>query len=391
MPNDTNSLQPMIKSQFFEDHNKDISFFYTGKNNVLGRDYSDGIIANTRNASYIRIGRISFDKTLQPNDENIVQEEFILRMENYISSQYKTEDVTVKIAGHIIGKRVNRTKFKCIITPGLEYDSVPDIHVTEELTSEGYIIGIWLNTTGTKRVFVKKINSNARNSYPVDDEYIDSKYYMYFLKNSDMVYDVDTTNILANITRNEFIRGVNIYDGIDLRLNRLEAIQYPDFKFAYINTDSSWVPVYSGNQSKSYQRIPLVNADYGLASSNPFLRIETATTKGFLVLDEGLYQIQYTCGISADMAMEDNVVETCLTLDGTPIPGTSITRKLIGSNDITKGNIYNNPYGMGSGTVLLHLRTTNIIRLEFKFLEGYKGGIKNNGSKILVTKLLQMP
>lgn len=383
MPNDANSMQPMIKSQFFEDHNKDISFFYTGKNNVLGRDYADSVIANKRNASYIRIGRISFDKTLQPTDENIIHEEFKLRIENYVASQYKANDVTVKLVGHAIGKRVNKTKFRCVVTPELEYDSIPDIYITEELTSEGYIVGIWLNTTGVKRVFVKKIYSHARNSYPVDDEYIDSKYYTYFLKNYDMVYDVDTTNVITNITRNEFTRGCNIFDGIDLRLNKLEVVKYPDFKFAYINTDSSWVPVYEGNQSRLYQRIPLVNADYGLSLSDPFLRIEVGVTKGFAVLEDGLYQVQYTCGISADRAIDDNVVETCLTMNGSLIQGTSITRKLIGS-------IYGNPYGIGSGTVMLYLHRSDIIRMEFRFIEGFNSGIRNNGSKILVTKMLQM-
>lgn len=391
MPTNATSgnFQPIIKSQFFEDHNKDISFFYTGKNNVLGRNYADSVIANTRNANYIRIGRISFDSTLQPNDENIIHEEFILRIENYIASQYKVNDVSVKIAGHTIGKRPDKTKFKCVITPELEYDSIPDIHITEESTSEGYIIGIWLNTSGAKRVFVKQINSHARNSYPVDDEYIDSKYYMYLLKNSEMVYDVDTTNVSINVTRNEFTRGVNIFSEIDLRLRNLEAIRYPDYRFAYINTDSSWTPTYSGSDSKTFQRIPLVNADYGLANSSPFLRVEIGMTKGLLVLEEGLYQVQYTCGISNKAAMEDCVIETCLTKNGFVLPGTSITRRLIG-NDPLNTDMYRNEWGMGSGSVLLHLTTSDIVRLEFKFIGDGIGGVTNNGSKILVTKMLQI-
>ena len=53
---------PIVKSQFWEDHEKNISFFFTGKGNVIGRDYADAVIANTRNAHYIRFANVSYDE-----------------------------------------------------------------------------------------------------------------------------------------------------------------------------------------------------------------------------------------------------------------------------------------------------------------------------------------
>ena len=120
----------LIKNQFFEDHLKNISFFYTGKSNVIGADYADSVISNSRNAHYIRIATVEYDETLQSTEETIVNEQFKLRIENQVVSQYLCNDVLVQITGHIAGKRVSKNKFKCIVTPEIEYMTVPEIFIT---------------------------------------------------------------------------------------------------------------------------------------------------------------------------------------------------------------------------------------------------------------------
>lgn len=385
MPTDPNgNFQPNIKSQFFEDHNKDISFFYTGKNNVLGRDYADSVIANTRNASYIRIGTISFDTTLQSTNENIIHEEFLLRIENYISSQYMANEVSVNIAGHVIGKRPNKTKFKCIITPEIEYLDIPEIMITEELTSNGYIIGIWLYTSGVKRIYITKLYSHARNSYPVNDEYIDSKYYIEFLKNSDMVYNVDTTNVKADITTNQFSIGTNIYATIDARLSKLESIKYPDIRFACVDTDSSWTPNTGAYASNHYQSIPIVDVDYSLSQSAPFLQIrDYAESVGLHVLEDGLYQIQYTWGICTASIIKNSDIEISLFKNNDAIPGTTIIKD-------SSNNQYLDTSGFSSAVTTLYLTSDDKIELKLKLISEFIGGIINKGSKIFITKLVQM-
>lgn len=382
-----NSGVPKIKSQFYEDHKKDISFFYTGKANVIGRDYADAVITNTRNAHYIRIATISYDSTIQPTDENIVNEEFLIRYENQVTSQYVANEATIKLVSHIVGKRVDRDRFKCILTPELEYLSIPEIRITEELTADGYIIGVWMHTEGIKRIYLTRIHSHARNSYPLNSEYIDSKYYINLLENSEIQYDVDTTNLLNTVSRNQIGTGVNIYSTIDRRLTNLEAIRYPDIRFCTVSSDSSWTPEVTGSISREYQRIPMVNVNYGMSLSTPFVNLQVGAVKGFSVNSEGLYQVQYTNDITTLSAVEDSVAETALFKNNDIVPGTSMIRKLKGDY----GDNYMNDTGAASSTALLHLTTTDIVRLQFKFIHGFDDGVINRGCKVQVTKLLQIP
>lgn len=378
---------PIIKSQFFEDHNKDISFFYTGKGNVIGRDYADSVIANTRNAHYIRIATITYDETIQSTEENIINEEFLVRIENYISSQYLSNEITIKLTGHVVGKRVDKNNFKCIISPEFDYLDIPRIFITEERTVEENKIGIWLHTEGVKRIYLYKLYSHARNSYPLNTEYIDSKYYIEFLNNSDMTYNVDTSNDIVTITRNQFCAGINYYYMIDRRLSNLEAIRYPNIKFATINTDSSWTPITTGSSAVEYQKIPLINADYGLALSDSFLRVVTGTNHSFMVLEAGLYQVQFISGIITRSSIEDCNVELSIFKNDDIVNCTTMQFKLKADNGIH----YTNPIGISSGTALLNLTETDLVKLQFKFIGYAVDGVTNDGTKILVTKLLNIP
>lgn len=378
---------PKIIDQYYEDHNADIRFFYTGKQNVVGRDYADSVIINRRNAHYIRIATISYDTSLQSIEENIVNEELMVRIENSVGSQYLANQFRINLVGHIVGRRVDKNKFKCIVTPDVEYLDFPKIFVTEELSTEGNRIGIWMHTEGIKVIYLSKIYSHARNSVPMNTEYYDSKYYIYLLQDEEMVYDVDTTNILGVVTRNQFLAGINIYDSINKRLNKLENIKYPDIQYAAVSTDMSWTPVTEGATGRGYQRIPVASADYGISISDPFIRILTGETKGFAVSEKGLYQIQIVSGLNTRSATEDSDVELSLFKNSEKITSSEIQLKL----KADKGVAYTNPIGISGINTLLQLNTSDVMRLQMKFLSTPKNGVVNDGCKLAITKLLQIP
>ena len=146
---------------------------------------------------------VEYDETLQSTEETIVNEQFKLRIENQVVSQYLCNDVLVQITGHIAGKRVSKNKFKCIVTPEIEYMTVPEIFITEEVESDQYRLGIWLNTQGVKRIYIKRIFGSDRNCVPMNEPYIDSRYYFNILKNEDLVYDVDSTNKIGRASCRE--------------------------------------------------------------------------------------------------------------------------------------------------------------------------------------------
>lgn len=379
---------PIVKSQFWEDHEKNISFFFTGKGNVIGRDYADAVIANTRNAHYIRFANVSYDEALQSTEENIVNEELLLRMENYVGSQYLANEVTIKLVGQVVGKRVNKNKFKCIVTPEIDYSDIPEIIITEEVNSDGNNkIALWLHTEGIKRIYTTKLHSHARNSYPLNAEYIDSKYYITLLDNADMVYDVDTSNIRSTVVRDQFCAGVNIYSDIDRRLKKVESIICPDIQFATINTETSWIPDISGNTAFEYQKVPLTSVDYSLTLSNTFLKVQSGTVAGFTVNEAGLYMIQLVSCLNTRSAIEDSSVELSLFKNDDRIPSSDMQFTLKADNGVNNMN----PTGIGNGTVVMNLSTEDILRLKLKFLSTPHLGVVNDGCRIHVTKLLQIP
>ena len=377
----------LIKNQFFEDHLKNISFFYTGKSNVIGADYADSVISNSRNAHYIRIATVEYDETLQSTEETIVNEQFKLRIENQVVSQYLCNDVLVQITGHIAGKRVSKNKFKCIVTPEIEYMAVPEIFITEEVESDQYRLGIWLNTQGVKRIYIKRIFGSDRNCVPMNEPYIDSRYYFNILKNEDLVYDVDSTNILSTITRVQFASGVNIYHTVDVRLNALEAIKYPDIRFSIINTDASWVPEVEGDAAIGYQKMPLSNVDAGTAMSTSFVSLQAGAVKGFTVSEDGLYLLQIVSGLNTMSAIEDNNIELSLFKNSDIIQGTTLKYKLKADDGVH----FTNPVGIGGAFTLVNLLATDIVRIQFKFLTTGYSGIVNESTKIQIMKLMQIP
>lgn len=377
----------LIKNQFFEDHLKNISFFYTGKSNVIGADYADSVISNSRNAHYIRIATVEYDETLQSTEETIVNEQFKLRIENQVVSQYLCNDVLVQITGHIAGKRVSKNKFKCIVTPEIEYMTVPEIFITEEVESDQYRLGIWLNTQGVKRIYIKRIFGSDRNCVPMNEPYIDSRYYFNILKNEDLVYDVDSTNILSTITRVQFASGVNIYHTVDARLNALEAIKYPDIRFSIINTDASWVPEVEGDAAIGYQKMPLSNVDAGTAMSTSFVSLQAGAVKGFTVSEDGLYLLQIVSGLNTMSAIEDNNIELSLFKNNDIIQGTTLKYKLKADDGVH----FTNPVGIGGAFTLVNLLATDIVRIQFKFLTTGYSGIVNESTKIQIMKLMQIP
>lgn len=381
---------PQIKETFFEDHKGDISFFYNGKNNVIGLQYPDAVITNAANHNYIKIAMIDYDESLQYSEENVIDETFALRIENNKAAQYAANSVNVKLLGHVTGKRVTKEKFKCIITPELEYLGVPELIITEEpYTSpdniQCYRVCVWLNSTNIKRIYTSKVLSHARNTVPVNAPYIDSRYYFYLMDNDTIVPDVDTADVESVVKRYQFTTGISIYKPIDTRLTSLEGIRYPDIKSTVVNYDTTWVPDTDGTDAVNYQLLPPVNSNYGLSLSNSFIKLHGGSTKGISVTEAGLYMFQIASGMDTMSATEDSDIELSLQKNSEYIHDGSLQYKLIAD----KGSHYVNPIGFVGGSVVLNLTTSDIIRLRYKALTTPRLGVMNRGTKLYVTKLIQ--
>ena len=381
----------MIKSDFLENHEGDVIFLYNGKDNVIGLSYPDAVIANNRLAHFIRIATVTFDQTLQFAEENIVDETFSLRVENSVNAQYAANSCTVKLIGHVAGKRITKDKFKCIVTPDVGYLDIPELYLIEDTytTSDNkneYRLEVWLHTVNVRRIFMTKVSSHARNAAPINAEYLDSRYYFDLMTNEKMIYNTDTSNLSAVIKSKRFTEGINIFSQIDSRLNTLEAVNYPDFKHGYIIYDPSWTPSTSGSESIGYQQVPAASIDYSSALSTPFMSIDlTPVNKAVRVNEPGLYLFQIVSGLNTTSAMEDNDIELSLFKNTDIIQSSTIIYKLRADN----GELYTNPMGLSGGMVLLDLQPSDSIRLQFKFLSDPHNGIINRSTRVQVVKILQ--
>ena len=377
----------MIFNGFEEDWQANILFRYTGKANVLGLNHPDSYFSNDRTGKYLRFATISYDSTAQPTDQTVVDEEFNVSLTNKENSQYLAESYSIHLKAHIVGKRVSKNKCKCIITPHMDYLSVPEVYVTEEVEGDQYRLGLWIRSEFARLIHVFKGVSKANNYTPLNVSYSTSGYYVNIPTNEDIVYGVDVIDESATIIEKQVCRGISIYDAVDKRFQKLEAIKYPDIKAATINTDMAWVPETEGESGAGYQRIPLSNADYGTSLSDTFIRIEAGTTKGFTVSEDGLYLLQIVSRFNTKSAIEDIDIELSLFKDDEQINASVMVMKLKADN----GVLHTNPIGIGGAQVLVNLKSTNIVRLQMKFLNGAENGVINEGTTIQIMKIITIP
>lgn len=377
----------VVKNAFMEDWQKNLIFHYTGKANVIGLSHPDAYYHNVNTEKYLRFATVSYDETIQSKDQFFVDETLKIDMFNSENTQYLSNSFTVHLAAHIVGNRVTKDKCKCIITPALDYTDGPEIYVTEEQDGTTYQLGLWIRSEYARVIYVTKVASHALNSLPINNQSMSTGYYISIPTNNDIISGVDTTNESGTIIANQVCRGISIFDSVVKRFQKLEAIQYPDIKGATINTDMAWVPETEGEEATTWQRVPISSVDYGASLSDTFITIEAGTTKGFRVLSTGLYLIQIVSRFNTKSAIEDIDVEMALFKNDDQIATSNITTKLIGDN----GVLHINPIGIGGAQILTRISTTDIMRLQMRFLSGAINGVINEGTTIQITKLIDIP
>lgn len=383
-----NTMEKLIENCFMEDWQANIEFPYTGKANIIGMTYPDSCFVNDRTGKYFRFAVITFDSSMQPTDQTVVDEEFEIMMANSESSHYVSESCTVRLQTHITGKRVTRDKCKCIVTPDMNYLTIPEIYVTEESENDTYQIGLWIRSEFSRLICITHKSSRANNSTPLNTPYVTSGYYVNIPTGDDIVYGVDVIDESASITLNQVCRGINLFEDIHKRFMQIESIRYPDFKAASINTDMAWVPnTDEGESSVGYQRIPLISADYAASLSDSFIKIEPGPTHAFRVSDDGLYQMQIVSRFNMKSAVEDADITLALFKDDEEINAARMDFKLRADN----GVYYMNPTGIGGATVTAYLKSTDLVRLQLKFNGKAISGVINEGTQIQVTKLVDIP
>lgn len=366
-----------VRHIFHEDHEETIDFFFNGKDDVIGLRHPDASLLNTSNHYYIRIGLIEYEESLLSTDEITIDEELLIAEEVESSTSANSGVVnSVHIHGIVKGKRAVKNTFRCICNPLLSDSGSMNIAVTEDsITVDGvssYCLGIWLETKDFYKIFVTSTNSISRYSMPIDGEFLDSKYYLTLLQNSEIETNVNTTNVYSQISTRRVCNGVNIYTGIHDRLTVLENTAMPRFQACYVSYDEGFTPQYSN--SVGYQVIAPSAFQYTFMNTTNFTTFNS-DRQSISVLEAGTYILQLSSNLVSDATAD---IEVCVYLDDTKLPTTVIKKCLSKSADES----------FTSNQIVLDLTTSSKIRVKFKFGNRVSTSITNNGTYLSVLRIL---
>lgn len=373
----------LIRNIFHEDHDCNIDFFYTGKSNVLGLTHPDCSLLNDKNYYYIRIGLITYEESLLSTDEITINEEFTVAEETETSEDAANSKINkVQIYGVVRGGRALPNTFRCLCTPILGDSEVIDIHLTEDqIITDGvsrYALGIWLNTKDMYKIYVSSDVSHSRESAPLNEEHLDSKYYLSYLKNSEIESSTNTTNVFSQISNRRFCVGKNINADVLKRLDNLEAVALPKFQYCYVTYDEGFTPVYAGDESKNYQVIAPSGFQYSLMNCQSFTKFNT-DRESLSVTENGTYVIQLSSGITGGNGItEKSDVEISVFVDDTKVPMATIKKTITGdSTDICGGNM-----------AVVDLTTNSKIRVKMKFGNNIGDSVVNEGTYLSILRIL---
>lgn len=362
-----------IINTFFQDYLARSYFFYTGKTNVLGIQHPDSSILNDNDYKYTRIGVITYDLA-DDTSETCVDEALTIALENGTSEGYENSIINrVHIFGIVKGNRVVKSTFKCTCEPVFADTSVLEIYLTEEtILVDGfskYCLGIWVKTEGCKKIFITMDNSHSINTNPLNEYSFSSNYELSLLKEDTKEGDTTMTDLDTYVQTASFCTGENIFSSIHDRLAALESQTAYNFSYATVSYDVGFTPITVGNSALYPQIITPSNISYGSGIS-PFISLNTSG-QYFTVKEAGSYILQLNSKFSG--------------------PTGKIRISITNNIDTIAELEYDPSYSISSLTtplVVLNLDSSNLIRVRFTFVDSAINGVVNEGTTMMVMRLL---
>lgn len=362
-----------INNSFFQDHLANVYFFYTGKTNVLGIQHPDSSILNDKDYKWTRIGVITYDLA-DETTETCVDETLTIALENDTSEGYENSIINrVHILGIVKGNRVVKSTFKCACEPVFTDTDVLEIHLTEETTTTNglstYCLGIWVKTENCNKIFITMDNSHSINTVPLNEYCFSSGYELTLLKEDTKEADTSMTDLDTYVQASSFCTGENIFSSILNRLTALENRSSYNFSYATVTYDIGFTPISTGSDALLPQIITPSNISYR-GNISPFLKLSTAG-QYFTVQEAGSYLFQLNSKFSGSTGR--------------------IQITITNNNDIVAELVYDPSYSISSLTtplVVLNVDDSNVIRVKFTFVDGAIDDVVNEGTTMMVMRLL---
>lgn len=382
-----------VYNSFFEDWEKNIIFYYTGKDAVLGLSHPNYMMKNKDKHKYARVAFYKFNEIGDNSVIVYIKETLdIMTITSPADDTHYNKSSNYKVHFEACGNggRVKPESIRCTIsncnTVSDDSKFIPEVIVTEdpyqnEDNETKYGIGLWVNISDMAYVLIDIDKSISANSVPLNRDYYPTSYTATYLE--DIIKDPDENliNMVDILKPRVLYNAADSEKYLDLRLQKLEArTKYEPHQFTQ-NT-----VVYNPTHIiKEYMREEEVQATSIIGPTLDRTVVLDPVNKGFSVKRAGVYALQLKNGfylVIGESGLELNVYKNSEQIREMRISA-HLTSNDEGVNDRRKAvkNIYS------SNVYIVELQPTDIITLKAAFMADVHNLVFENETIITVTAL----
>lgn len=293
-----------VLNSFFEDDKKNLIFYYTGKDSVLGLSHPDYIMKNSDKHNYARVAFYTFNEI---GDDSILvymnETLDIMTVASTVNDINADKMQNFKIHFEAIGEagRVKSDTVRCTVSNcNTIVDSdktIPEVLVTEDyyLTSENktkYGVGLWIDISDMTYVLTNVDKSISANSVPIDTEHFPSSYTATYLSNANKEDDKNLLKVVDLLNDRIIIKSTDSEHFLDQRLKNLEEkTKYEPHQF--IQNTVVYNPTHIARAARTEE---VVQGTTIRGSSLDRIIILDPVEKVFRVKQYGIYMLQLKNG-----------------------------------------------------------------------------------------------
>ena len=364
--------QMLVKNAFFEDDKKNMYFYYTGKNCVLGLHQPDFIFRNESDYKYARVAFFKFNDIGDPAQYSHIDEILdVTTLVSTMSIEKLNNSQSIQIHVQCSGKdgRAQKETLRCSVTDYNVMDTgknVPEVIVTEDTyTDENkatrYGVGVWVNIDGSKYVLTKVTKSLAATFAPLDADCYPSTYVAEFLSDDTAKADENAVKVVDFLTAKKIGEAIPALQFVDERLKDLEA-KTSDEPHQFAQNTAVYNPVYKPSKAKVEEFVTVTGIK---GPTNERIIVQDNANKGFSVRKAGMYMLQFKQGFYLDQG--ESRVDIKVYKNNEELKEMSMSAYLTSHTDDDEGKVIKNIWS--SNAYVARLLPTDVIKVGVTWMD----------------------